>query len=175
MQESKLNHNCIIVDISSLLHLSPSLLYFIFFCPFSLMFPSDQTRPLRSNLRNRHVQTGGRQTINAISGCDWHMALMNSLGSISLRSPRRPDWQLYLLPVSLSLSHTPSQTSRCSPVSCCADIVCVWCWCQTRSQMICCVPDCLWARESDSSRAGEGIRAMKKNCCLVENVGKLCN
>lgn len=46
----------------------------------------------------------GRQTVDVISGCDWHMVLMNWLRRASLCLLPCFDWQLYLLSIS---SHSP--------------------------------------------------------------------
>lgn len=86
---------------------------------------------------------GCRQTINAISGYDWHMVLMNPLGSVSLCLLLR-SWLTAVPSLSPSHTHTPweqwlSPTSCCSPMSCGAVIPRVWDWCQIHSQMSVCV------------------------------------
>lgn len=87
MPGSKLNHNCVIVDVSP----SFSLPHYFGSCPLS---PTPHWRPITAIiLTHTHTQTcvrhtrpswypdGGRQTVSVIWGSEWHMVLMIPPGS----------------------------------------------------------------------------------------------
>lgn len=108
-------------------------LFFLSFVSHSpWYFSQDQIYPLNYHFLTHTSYThtymhsdGCRQTINVISGYEWHMVLMNPLGSVSLCLPLCL-WLTAVPPLSFTHTHWKhwlSPTSCCSPVSCGADIL----------------------------------------------------
>lgn len=161
MPGSKLNHNCVIVDVSS----SFSLPHYFGSCPLS---PTPHWRPITAIILT-HTQTcvrhtrpswypdGGRQTVSVIWGSEWHMVLMIPPGSsAALVGPLLvTDSCTFTFTSTLcffhTLTHTQTHTRRerqrgvtlpscCSPLSHHGDTVCVWFQCQPHGRLIVRVP-----------------------------------
>lgn len=145
------------IIIASLWRFHPlSLSYFsVSFVSQSLWcFSQDQICLLHSNTCNTHTQLHMLRWVPADNQCDlgvWLTHGTDELTGLHIAFLASVLWLTAVPSLCLLFSHTPtlwerrpSQTSRCSPVSCSADTVCVWCWCQTRSQMIRNVLDCRW-------------------------------
>lgn len=94
------------------------------YAPFTIIFSHTSITHMRTH------SDGCRQTINVISGCDWHMVLMNPLGSVSLClplclwltavPPSLPPLLPLFFPYSLSLQthmHRHTHTPRALAVS----------------------------------------------------------
>lgn len=104
MREFKLNHNCIIEDVTSSVSLS---LFFLSFVS-RIYFKAKSSHPPSLSLPNTHTHTHSdvcRQTINGISGCDWR-AWCWWTHRVAYRFARRSarDWQLCCFSSALTLA-----------------------------------------------------------------------
>ncbi len=122
-----------------------------------------------SHTRTNTRSHGRRQTINVISGCDWHMALMNPLGSVSLCLPLC-SWLTAVPPLSYTHAHTHTLGAlTVSDIMLLSSVVQRW---HTLCLMLMsnslsndCVRACVW--EKERKRDGETLLSWNTVTCSL--------